>query len=1677
MRFNRIIRNNKGAVLLVALFVILLLVGLAFAFSVVAISTYQSTQTQIATQQASLDARATAQVVTDQILNLDEQATGRLVNQLMTSQEGQDDSGLQGSFTGTNGEYGRFEVFFPEINDKSIIHIRVTAQKGEVASTVTTVLRGIPREVDDIYDDYNIYITSPNGEYIFDRIHAAPPVGEVPGDVMTLYISTEPGYDTFIMPYNGSTRRQFPDSASLQGNSLVTVSGDINMQGGQYNSLLTVYGTLNMQDVIVAKSTYVRDNIIMDNNSVIEEAASTYGDITINGSSNATYSVGKNIIAAGIVVINNARIGFNNNVSLESRSNIYLNNVTLDRGIRSTGRIVEVANSTVGHTITASGDVEATDSALKSLNVNGDLTLINSTADGDVKVNGDVYMINSTINGSLDVQGDVIIDGSAFQPSSVLGDVIINGSLTTQKLSNSFHQFGSDVNNVVSITKPNGEWDRGEVAVKIISCDIKGRLITPYKVVFMDNASQLASGAKSKIHTLYIKEVYRRLPGESDGYGAYIRLFGSEIENLIVAGSGSERRSVYLMDDTTGENRFVNSIYGDEVYLVGIRQESDGIIDSTRLQLYSSNNTNIAGTIYSKSHVLIEGNAHFQDTAQVHVASTLNVMADTANTRLGVFNVGGSAILNGPIGSLNIQNGASITDVNYPVNGYINSNSVAAFAINSSVAGFVSTMGNVAVSGTISESLKSEGKVTINSGAVIGSDPVQHQLYSGGGIIDNGSAIVNASLYNNSTDLLSISSEVNGGIYTLGAIELLEHSTPVGGNVIAEGTADSSSKRSINGSVQVSGFFDMSFNTNSGLSISGNVRAARAHFWGTVVNGNVHVISSGYAVWLESSHVRGTVYAEASGSNMRLGGGCSVGLNAPANSTVIYIGGQLNFSAGNIAYGNVYSNGFLSQGPLEGSSNRIDGILYSTGNVLINHTSDSVFNANPNTYTGGIYAEGTIDIHSLVDTGYIGYVRGEGSINITNYTVDGDVSGPANITLNDTIVEGSVQSRDNNNPAHWIKLQGESPIAGDIYSSGVFEQSALSPIGGGVRVINVNGGIINIKANVANNIHLTHSANVQIDDNLIIGGIVYAADNVTIGNGVTLGSHITSYEGDIYVGSNCVIGGNVTTSKNTGGDISISDNSPVTSGGVSAGGSIIIGENSAINGNVYSESGSSVNIASDVGGSVRAPAEFFLNNANISGDLLLLAYSSTVAEHNIKGSIDGNIKSNTSLSFVHDASTAAGSRHIGVLGSGNTFDINGELYISNAYIVYGNIKTAGDTYIETDVNGRIECGSETNRGTLDVFGNVGNTIRAWDRVYIEGNIAGNLYVLSVGNKDVEVHGEIGTSTTPVQVRIKGKFIQYSTVYGSLTVDGDWEPYNITEFPSVSVSGDFVLPANATKLGAIGEITHIGGNLIINTNVNVEVFGEIRCNNLIVNYQGAIGDNIDLAKIISWPGLARDVVKFYDNVHVQDSAYLLGATFASASANGPGSTLFIGRHMAARDCEFFAHGYQSNQVVALDTRYGSYSVGYNMITPNPAVITQGCIVNSRTQVKGSVYYYHTVLNGSNTDVASQKVSHYIDGNLTLQGTGIITSAYEQSYDTLTIVNGNCQLISDPNYATYIGNTNYINRGSTYFKHSFKGLYVGGSLTVGSGTSIHVDTYAHTIVNSGTIQIGARWTHPS
>jgi hypothetical protein len=660
-------------------------------------------------------------------------------------------------------------------------------------------------------------------------------------------------------------------------------------------------------------------------------------------------------------------------------------------------------------------------------------------------------MQSSTVNGNLKTEGDLILDSGKC---IIRGDCVIDGSLNTCMLGTTYsqttyHEFGSGTGNKLVIGAPTGAWDRTEQAVILFNSYVYGTLITDYKVVFTDDATVTQDATnmnahcrKSYINSLYVKANYQRL--STDGNGLYIRMYGSTINNLYIVDNSGNRY------DTVIDNAYINNIYGNNLNLNAVYQAVGGIYNGAFVRFYDTTSVmaRLMGSIFSTGKIQIDGNTHFGDgsnTANLYAGNGFSTGAVTVTTNTRNMNVyaGGTITLAGPVGNLYLASNASATTVNATyagtnaIGGSLISESTNAITIASGaiITGSVDSKGVITTAGSIGGTLTTTSTVTVNGGT-IGTTSAD-QLYCKG-LTDNGGATINANIYNDTANALTLRSALNGSIYTKGNLTIAALSgDAIEGNVRADGTGETAIKRSVTGSIQTSGGLNMYDGAATGLTVGGNVKATYALFYSVTVFGNVQSSgknASNYSVQLESgAHIRGATYSSSDGT-IRLGGNCTLGA-AISGQDVVYSSGQVNFSAWNTAYGDVHCASFYSYNTgWEGSGNHINGTL-EADSVYINHVS-STYNAGSSSYNG-IYCYGNVDISGLASNGSIGFVRGSGSINIKNYSVSGEVFGPANITLDNTST-GKVYACDPSAPSvlGCVKLIGTSPVGSDVWSLG-----------------------------------------------------------------------------------------------------------------------------------------------------------------------------------------------------------------------------------------------------------------------------------------------------------------------------------------------------------------------------------------------------------------------------------------------------------------------------------------------------------------------------------------------------------------------------------------------------------------------------------------------------------------
>ncbi len=611
------------------------------------------------------------------------------------------------------------------------------------------------------------------------------------------------------------------------------------------------------------------------------------------------------------------------------------------------------------------------------------------------------------------------------------------------------------------------------------------------------------------------------------------------------------------------------------------------------------------------------------------------------------------------------------------------------------------------------------------------------------------------------------------------------------------------------------------------------------------------------------------------------------------------------------------------------------------------------------------------------------------------------------------------------------------------------------------------GTTIYINANVNGNAYSSGSAKIEVANGITINGILYSGLGIIMGENVTVNGTVCCNAGEIEMKKESRVTGDVITGLSSG-----TNNNFITGtdcridGTVYVRGSITTGAGTTIGDNAKSTT-STVTLNGDVGGSVYGLIVTTGLGAVISGDVTA---TSTLAPSILRGSVLGNVYTDAPLKILE------GSGQIGST-TANTLRCKGKLEVSSSYSIKGSVNnTIGDMTIGeeasplTSVGGSVECPN----GICKVYGSIGGNLRSTNETTVKGSIAGNVYVYNSSlNPDVKFYGNVGGAGTTTS--IKGNLYQYATISGTLIVQGSYIPDTsiITSFPSLSISGDMTLNfPSGGSLGDPGSATNITGVLTIISGGTVNVYGKIICGYLRVNKDNSTSDIYTRNTMISSFGEGNpSSVVFYDEVHVQNNAYVLGATFNKyVDANNPGSTLFVGNHLATRDSVYYATGYVSSTNIANSLSYGSFSVGY--VTGSGSVVTQGIAVHSRTQVKGDAYYYHSYFLGTGATVDSyQKVSHFISGNLTLEGSRMYAQgAQNPSYDTLIIVGGNCYLrYYSTDWPTYIGHPDALLRKG--YKDTYEGLFVNGILSIEKDTAVYVDTYATYLSNSGLIQIGA------
>lgn len=303
------------------------------------------------------------------------------------------------------------------------------------------------------------------------------------------------------------------------------------------------------------------------------------------------------------------------------------------------------------------------------------------------------------------------------------------------------------------------------------------------------------------------------------------------------------------------------------------------------------------------------------------------------------------------------------------------------------------------------------------------------------------------------------------------------------------------------------------------------------------------------------------------------------------------------------------------------------------------------------------------------------------------------------------------------------------------------------------------------------------------------------------------------------------------------------------------------------------------------------------------------------------------------------------------------------------------------------------------------------------------------------------------------------------------------------------------------------------SIIALTRSNIDFYGYVKASLLVCNVVLSSGGDVTVSTVINNPGIfdgytddTNKNIHFYSNVYVASSsstggrAFLRNCIFKGADKTYNGSTLYADRGVYATYTTFYGAGYQSTIKHSYSTQEGTYNTQNSAYSTKFGSVYAGlkkdessnyglyfdnveCYSNITLWTKQNAYISNSKL-GESYDFSSYTATngavyrnytkyYNFGGSLELYNSGIESAISSSGVEltAYTVVNiGNALTLSGD---SYIGS-----EFTTPREHAhtwFKGVYVGGNMTIGASSTVRLNTYCKgTLTNNGRIELNIQET---
>ena len=577
----------------------------------------------------------------------------------------------------------------------------------------------------------------------------------------------------------------------------------------------------------------------------------------------------------------------------------------------------------------------------------------------------------------------------------------------------------------------------------------------------------------------------------------------------------------------------------------------------------------------------------------------------------------------------------------------------------------------------------------------------------------------------------------------------------VGGDIIVNGNTSISGSDvimkgdniTLNGDVTVDGESTLGTNSNKDTVINGNLTTNNGSSTDMEVGGNLTVegnVTTDKNSGLDLNVKEDVIISGGVTSN----GGSNTDVNA---------GGNLNVG------GDITADSESTLGTNSGKDTNIN------GDISINGGADATIKGDNVTVNGDVTVDGNSGFHT--NTNQNTTIKGDVTTNNGsstdmevggNLTVEGNVTTDKNSGLDvnvkeDVIISGGVTSNGGSNTD--VNAGGNLNVDGDVTADG---DSILGTSSGKDTIINgntsINGGAdATIKGD-----NVTVNGNVTVEGESTLG--TDSNKDTTIKGDVITNNGSSA---DVGVGGNLNVGGNVTTDNKSDLNLNVKEDITINGDVVTNNGStsdVVAGGNASVNGDITTGGSSDSNV--NTGGDLTVGGDVTTNGSSTS-DVIVGGNTSIGGDVTVEDNSSSGITSGSDLNVGGDVTING--------DSSSDIIVGGDTTITGGVTIQGGSSGNLDFDGETSIGGSITVGPESDvtiggEGNIKVEGGIGGTPDAGSgNITINGGHIDSDYV---GN-----HPDYSGDVVP-DVTINGGVISPDTKLPDEVLDSEGKPLKV-----------------------------------------------------------------------------------------------------------------------------------------------------------------------------------------------------------------------------------------------------------------------------------------------------------